>query len=167
MLTSREFTVILKKWSFAMLKITKTMNSGFLYQAGLNNCIYTIILIKTSQKSKTGVGNITCHNNDFAALRDCYEVFRLSKNNLLVNFSFIANWKWNFSSFFHDKQTFLVPKSIILAWARDSENWQSAADYQKCSSLGSELTTFIDGISSKLLFQWKGSIYINFLFETK
>ena len=34
--------------------------------------------------------------------------------------------------------------SIIVAWARVSENWQSAVDYQKCSSLGSELTTFID-----------------------
>ena len=137
-----------------MLKITKTMNSGFLYQAGLNNCIYTIILIKTSQKWKTGVGYITCHNNDFAALWDRYKVFRLSKNNFLGNFSFIANWKLNFSPFFYGKQPFLPPKSIISARARVSENWHSAAEYRKCSRLGSKLTTFIDGILSKWLFQW-------------
>ena len=81
------------------------------------------------------------------------KVFRLSKNTFLGNFSFIVNWKWNFSSFFYGKQTFLAPKLIISAWARVSENWQSAADYRKCSSLGSELTTFNDGILSKLLFQ--------------
>ena len=35
----------------------------------LNTCSYTIILIKTSsQKSKTTVGYIIFHNNDFAAL---------------------------------------------------------------------------------------------------
>ena len=81
------------------------------------------------------------------------KVFRLSKNTFLGNFSFIVNWKWNFSSFFYGKQTFLAPKLIISAWARVSENWQSAADYRKCSSLGSELTTFNDGILSKLLLQ--------------
>ena len=36
---------------------------------------------------------------------------------------------------------------------RVSENWQSATDNQKWPSLGSELTTFIDGILSRLLFQ--------------
>ena len=81
-----------------------------------DTCIYTIILIKTSsQKSKTRVGYITFYNHDFAALWDCYKVFRLSKNNFLGNFSFIANRKWNFSSFFYGKQTFLAPKLIILA----------------------------------------------------
>ena len=132
---------------------TKTIIRGFLSQASI--CIYTIILIKTSsQKSRTRVGFVIFYNNDFAALWDCYQVFRLNKNNFLDNFSFIANWKWNFSSFFYGKQTLLAPKTFISAWARVSENWQSAVDYRKCSSLGSELTTFIDGILSKLLFQW-------------
>ena len=85
---------------------------------------------------------------------DCYKVFRLNKSNFLDNFSFITNWKWNSSSFFYGKQTFLAPKWIILIRARVSENWQSAADYRKWSSLGSKLTTFIDGILSRLLFQW-------------
>ena len=64
---------------------------------------------------------------------------------------------------------FLAPKSIISTGTRVSEDWQSATDNQKLPSLVSELTTFIDGILSKLLFKWvkKGSIYINFLFETK
>ena len=92
---------------------------------------------------------LTFHNNDFVALRECYKVFRMSKNNFLDNFSFIANWKWNFSSFLYGKQTFLAPKSIILTGTRISENWQSAADNQKWPSLRSELTTFIDRILSK------------------
>ena len=123
---------------------TKTIIRGFLSQASI--CIYTIILIKTSsQKSRTRVGFVTFYNNDFAALWDCYKVFRLNKNNFLDNFSFIANWKYNFSSFFYERDFD----------QRVSENWQSAAaDYQKWSSLGSKLTTFIDGILSKLLFQW-------------
>ena len=135
---------------------TETVNNGFFIssQYGLNTFIYTIILIKTSQKSKTRVGYVTFHNNDIAALWDRYKVFRLIKNNFLGNFSFISNWKWNFSSFFYGKQTFLEPKLIFSTWARVSENWLSAADYRKCSSLGSELTTLIDGILSKLLFQW-------------
>ena len=54
-------------------------------------CIYTIVLIKTSQKSKIRVGYITFNHNDFATLWDCYKVYRLSKNNFLDNFSFIAN----------------------------------------------------------------------------
>ena len=74
---------------------TKIVISGFLSQAsqyGLNTCIYTIILIKTSsQKSKTRVGYITFYNNDFTALWDCYKVFRLNKNNFLDSFSLIAN----------------------------------------------------------------------------
>ena len=41
----------------------------------------------------------------------------------------------------------------LSAWARVSENLQSAANYRKCSRLGSELRTFNDGILSKLLFQ--------------
>ena len=106
------------------------------------------------EKSKTRVGYIILHNNDFVALWDSSKVFRLSKNTFLCNFSFIANWKWNFSSFFYGNQTLLAPKTFISGWARVSENWQSAVDYRKCSSLGSELTTFIDGILSKLLFQW-------------
>ena len=135
--------MILKKWNLAVLK----MMGFYLKQYGLNTWVYTIILIKTSsQKSKTRVGYITFYNNDFAALWDCYKVFRLNKNNFLDNFSFIANWKWNLSSFFYGKQTFLVPKSIILIGAKVSENWHSAAGYRKWSSLGSELTTFIDGI---------------------
>ena len=143
--------MILKKWNLAVLK----MMGFYLKQYGLNTWVYTIILIKTSsQKSKTRVGYITFYNNDFAALWDCYKVFRLNKNNFLDNFSFITNWKWNFSSFFYSKQTFLVPKSIILIGAKVSENWQSAVDYWKWSSLGSKLTTFIDGMLTKLLFQW-------------
>ena len=127
----------------------------YLNKVWLNTCIYAIILIKTSSgKPKTRVGYIIFHNNDFAALWDSEKVFRLSKDTFLGNFSFIANWKWNFSSFFYGKQTLLAPKTFISAWARVSENWQSAVDYRKCSSLGSELTTFIDGILSKLLFQW-------------
>ena len=98
-------------------------------------------------------------------------VFRLSKNNFLDSFSFIANGKLNFLSFFYIKQTFLVPKLIISTGARFSENWQSATDNWKWSSLVSELKTFIHGILSKLLFQWvrwkKSSICINFLFEVK
>ena len=47
-----------------------------------------------------------------------------------------------------------MPKSIISTGARVTENWQSVTDNWKWSSLGSELTTFIDGILSKLLFQW-------------
>ena len=72
---------------------TKTINSGFLFPVSMGciTCIYTIILIKTSQKSKTRVDYFTFHNNDLAALRDCYKVFRLSKNNFLDNFSYIAN----------------------------------------------------------------------------
>ena len=42
---------------------------------------------------------MTFHNNGFVALWDCYEVFRLSKNNFLDNFSFSANWKRNFRHF--------------------------------------------------------------------
>ena len=79
--------------------------------------------------------------------------------------------KLNFSSFFYIKQTFLVPKLIISTGARVSENWQSATDNWKWSSLVSELKTFIHGILSKFLFQWvrwrKSSICINFLFEVK
>ena len=172
MLTWREFTVILKKRNLAMLKMTqKPLIVGFIIssQYWLNICIYTIILIRTSQKSKTRVFYLTFHNNDFAFLWDCYKVFSLSKNNFLDNFSFIANWKWFFSSFFRDKQTSLAPKLIISTRARVSENWQWTVDYQKWSSLGSEVTTFIDGILSKLSFQWvkKGSVYIIFLFETE
>ena len=150
---------------------TKPLIVGFIIssQYWLNICIYTIILIRTSQKSKTRVFYLTFHNNDFAFLLDRYKVFSLSKNNFVDNFSFIANWKWFFSSFFYDKQTSLAPKLIISTRARVSENWQSTVDYQKWSSLGSEVTTFIDGILSKLLFQWvkKGSVYIIFLFETE
>ena len=46
---------------------------------------------------------------------------------------------------FYGKQTFLAPKSIISTRARVSENWQSAADNQKCSSLVSELTSLLMG----------------------
>ena len=140
-----------EEWNLAVLKMT----GFYLKQYGLNTWVYIIILIKTSsQKSKNRVGYATFYNNDFVALWDCYKVFRLNKNNFLDNFSFIANWKLNFSSFFYNKQTFLTPKSIILIEGRVSENWQSAADYRKWSRLGSELTTFIDRILSKLLFQW-------------
>ena len=47
-----------------------------------------------------------------------------------------------------------MPQLIISTGARVSENQQSAADNQKWPSLGNELTTFIDRILSKLLFQW-------------
>ena len=67
---------------------------------------------------------------------DCNKVFKLSKNNFLGNFNFIANWKWNFSSFLYGKQIFLASKSIISAWARVSENWLSVADYRKYSGFG-------------------------------
>ena len=75
---------------------TKTVSRAFLssVSTGLihSPCIYTIILLKTfCQKSKTWVYYLTFNNNDFAALRDCYKVFRLSKNNFLDNFSIIAN----------------------------------------------------------------------------
>ena len=76
----------------------------------------------------------------------------MSKNNFLDSFSFIANWKSNFSSFFYE-QSILAPKSVISTGARVSENWRSTVDYWKWSSLGSELT-LIDGILSKLLFEW-------------
>ena len=108
----------------------------------------------SSEVSKTRVGYVNFYNNDFGALWDCYKVFRLNKNNFLDNFSFISNWKWNFSSIFYGKPTFLAPKSIILIRARASENWQSEADCRKWPSLGSKLTTFIDEILSKLLFKW-------------
>ena len=50
-------------------------------------------------------------------------------------------------------------------WARVSENWHSAADNWKWPSLGSELTTFIYGIISKLLFQWgKERFNLNWFF---
>ena len=105
---------------------TKTVNIGLLSQASMGLVlvfIYTIILIKTSQKSKARVvGYVTFHNNDFAALWDCYKVFRSIKNNVLDNFSSIANWKWNFSLFFYSKPTFLVPKLIISIGAGASEN---------------------------------------------
>ena len=135
--------------------VENNTNNGLSSEASMSLILaVTIIFTKTSQKSKTRVGYIIFHNNGFAALRDRNKVFRLSKNTFQGNFSFIANWKWNFSSFFYSKQTFLAPKSIILAWARVSENWQPAADYRKWSSLGNELTVFIDWILLKLLFQW-------------
>ena len=72
---------------------TKPLIEGFIIssQYWLNICIYTVILIRTSQKSKTRVFYLTFHNNDFAFLLDRYKVFSLSKNNFLDNFSFIAN----------------------------------------------------------------------------
>ena len=103
-------------------------------------------------------------NDQFVALEDHSKVFRLSKNNFLDNFSFIPNRRWTFSLFFYGKQTFLVQQSIISIRARVSENWQSAVDNQKWSSLGSELTTVLT--LSKLLFQWVKE-RLNFLFETK
>ena len=79
-------------------------------QYGLNTCSYTIILIKTSsQKSKTRVGYIIFHNNDFAALWDHDKVFRLSKNTFPGNFSFIADWKWNFHHFSTVNKPFWCP----------------------------------------------------------
>ena len=89
----------------------------------------------------------------------------MGKNNFLGNFNLTGNQKWNFQSFFYGKQTFLVPKSIILTGARVSENWHSAADNWKWPNLGIELTTFIDGIISELLFQWgKKRFNLNWFF---
>ena len=88
----------------------------YLKPYGLNTCIYTIILIKLflrSQKLMT------------LQLRGTTTKSRLSKNNFLGSFSFIANWKWNFSSFFCGKQTFLGSNTIISTWARGFENRQS------------------------------------------
>ena len=80
----------------------------------LNTCIYTIILVKTPfQKSKTRLQCLIFYNNYFAALQDHSKVFRLSKNNFLDNFSFIAEWKW-ISSFFYNKQTFWLPQIYHL-----------------------------------------------------
>ena len=134
---------------------TKTIKSGFLSRGSMGLILVFTNYFNQNFFSKVYIiGYIIFHNNDFAALWNRDKVFKLSKNTFLGNFSFTANWKWNFSSFFYGKQTLLAPKTFISAWARVSENWQSAVDYQKCSSLGSELTTFIDGILSKLLFQW-------------
>ena len=99
---------------------TKTIISEFLSQASMG-----LILVFTQLcLSKTRVGYVTFNNNDFAALWDCYKVFRLNTKNFLDNFSFIANWEWNFSSFFYSKQNFLAPNSIILIGAMVFKNWQ-------------------------------------------
>ena len=59
---SREYSVILKKQSLAMLKVTQNRKYWIFIssQYVINTCSYTIILIKT------GVGYIIFHNNDFA-----------------------------------------------------------------------------------------------------
>ena len=75
----------------------------FLAYAPVNICFYTIILVKTPLKSGTRVPYLNCHNVHFTVLLDPIKVFRLSKNNLLDNFSLIANQKWNFTSIFHGK----------------------------------------------------------------
>ena len=67
----------------------KTVDTGFLSRVSMGLILvfitqlfyYTVILIETySQKSKTRLHYLTFHNNDFAAMRDRYNVFRLSKN---------------------------------------------------------------------------------------
>ena len=107
-LTWREFTAILKKRDLAVLKWHKNHKFWVFIssQYELNTCIYTFVLIKTSQKSTTRVGYITFHNNEFAALWDHYKVFRLSKNNLVS----LTTENGIFASFLYGRQTFLVPK---------------------------------------------------------
>ena len=73
-LNLREFKVILKKRKLVVLKMTKNLHRRVLSPASMgsciNICIHTIILIKTSQKSKTRKDYLTFHNNDFVALYD-------------------------------------------------------------------------------------------------
>ena len=124
-------------------------------------------MIKTSQKSKTRVHYLTFHNNDFVALRTATKSLHWAK----ITFQTVLASLPTENGILHLFSVVSIP-SWYPNWSFQleiSENWQPAKNNQIWSSLGSKLTTFIDGILPKLLFQWlkKGSVCINFLFEAK
>ena len=125
LLTWREFTDSQETKPCCVENDIKTVNSGFLSPASIGLIlVFTIIFFKTSsQKSKTRVGYVTFHNNDFAALWDCYKVFRLSRNNFLDNFSFkvfkgnpnsqgILNWIIQILHYYYSKQHKNIENSL-------------------------------------------------------
>ena len=75
--------------------------------------------------SKTRVGYVTLNNNDFAALWDCYKVFRLNKktfqtilaslpteNGIFHHFSTVNKTFWHPIQLFRSKQGFLKIGSV-------------------------------------------------------
>ena len=107
-------------------------------QYGINTCIYTIIYIKTSHKSKTRVHYCTFDNNDFVALPETeFFIIFLWKTNLFGTQIDHFNWSkgfWTLAVSCAQLQIVKFGKWInnfnwcgAKAWGYSRESWMGVA----------------------------------------